>query len=179
MRTIIYVGGFFMINKKVVTMLNSQINFEIFSGYLYQEIANYFTDEGLDGFSHWFTVQMQEELNHAYKILGYLHDNNEKVVLEAIADPSRTYSTPLDALKEVLAHEEEITKKIHDIYRVAVKEEDFRTQQFLDWYVAEQGEEEKNANDLISKYTKFNGAGPGLYALDKELGQREKEDPIY
>lgn len=161
-----------MINKKVSDMLNEQVNLELFSAYLYLEIANYFVDEDLDGFGHWFNLQAQEEMDHARRILNYLQDNEIRIKLKEIGDPTRDYESHIEALEEVLYHEKFITNSIHKIYELAMDEKDFRSMQFLDWFIEEQAEEEATSNMLISKYELFTKDGRGLYALDKEMGQR-------
>ena len=92
--------------------------------------------------------------------------------LEAIAKPDQTYSELMDTLKAALAHEEYVTSLINNIYGEAQKVNDFRTVQFLDWFVKEQGEEETNANDMITKLELFGGDSKGLYMLDNELKGR-------
>lgn len=161
-----------MVNEKVVKLLNEQINLETFSSYLYLEIANYFMDEGLDGFNHWFNMQLKEELIHSRLIIDYLHENNVSIKLSAIEDPSRDYKSHMEALKEVLEHEQLITRSIHNIYDVAMQEKDFRSMQFLDWFIEEQAEEEANANELIDKYNLYGDDKKGLYLLNQELGAR-------
>ncbi len=166
-----------MVNNQVSEMLNKQVNLELFSAYLYLEIANYFVDEGLDGFGHWFNLQAHEEMDHARIILNYLQDNEIKIELKTIEDPSRDYKGHMEALEEVLSHEKLITDSIHKIYELAMNEKDFRSMQFLDWFIEEQAEEEATSNELISKYKVFTSDGKGLYALDQEMGQRIREQP--
>jgi len=158
-----------MLNESVSKLLNEQINKEMFSAYLYLDIANYYANNGLVGFQNWFTVQAKEEMDHAMMFLGYLQDNGFEVVLEAIAKPSLQYADHKAPLFESLKHEEFVTASINDIFTAAVKVNDYRTQQFLQWFVKEQVEEEKNANDLILQYE---WAKNNLYMLDKELSTR-------
>ncbi|WP_101696879.1 ferritin [Clostridium minihomine] len=161
-----------MLNEKVVTLLNTQINKEFFSAYLYLGIANYYKDEGLDGFSNWYTIQAQEERDHAMLFLQYLQNNSEKVVLEAIDKPDAKFSDLLSPAKAALAHEQYVTNSIHEIYDAASGVKDYRTMQFLDWFVKEQGEEEMNAETLIKKIQLFGSDSKGLYLLDQELAAR-------
>ena len=161
-----------MINEKIAEMLNKQINFEIASSYVYLEMANYFIEEGLDGFGTWFNVQAQEELDHAKLIIGYLQDNDKKIKLEAIEAPNKDYKSHKEALDNFLEHEQEITASINEIYAVALDQHDYRSKQFLDWFVEEQGEEESNAIAMIGKYKLFGGSEQGLYALDQEYSTR-------
>ncbi|MBQ9736466.1 MAG: ferritin [Clostridia bacterium] len=161
-----------MLNEKVHVLLNEQINKEFYSAYLYLDFANYFESVGLDGFANWYRIQAQEERDHALLFYDYLQNNGARVTLEAIAKPDKTFEEHIDVLKAGLAHEEYVTSLINDIYAAAYEVRDFRTMQFLDWFVKEQGEEEKNATDLIDKMTLFGGDPKSLYMLNSELGAR-------
>ena len=158
-----------MLNSKVRDLINAQINKEFFSAYLYLDFANYFYDEGLDGFAHWYDIQAQEERDHAMLMRTYLQNNGERVVFEAVDKPDKSYSSPEDPLREGLEHEQYVTSLINTIYKAAQDVNDFRTMQCFDWFVKEQGEEEKNADDLIKKYKLFGHDPKGLYALNQEL----------
>lgn len=161
-----------MLNKKIAELINFQINKEFFSAYLYLDMANYYVDEGLNGFANWMNVQAQEERDHAMLFTTYLQNNNESVTLTAIDAPSGNYENFKAPLEASLKHEQFVTDSIHNIYSEAVKANDFRTVQFLDWFVKEQGEEEKNIEDLIKRYDLFGSDSKGLYMLDAEVGAR-------
>ena len=161
-----------MLNERVRELLNQQINKELYSAYLYLDFSNYFEDRGLDGFANWYYIQAQEERDHAMLFYRYLQNNNEKVTLEAIAKPDKVLDSDMGVLKAGLEHEEYVTSLINDIYAVAYEQKDFRTMQFLDWFVKEQGEEETNANDLITKMELFGSDPKSLYMLNQELGAR-------
>ena len=161
-----------MMNEKVHELLNQQINKEFYSAYLYLDFSNYFEEVGLDGFANWYKIQAQEERDHAMLFYQYLQNENQKVTLEAIAKPDKTFSSHMDVLKAGLEHEEYVTSLINDIYAAAYNVKDFRTMQFLDWFVKEQGEEETNANDLITKMELFGSDPKSLYMLNQELATR-------
>ena len=158
-----------MLDKKVAELLNVHVNKEFYSAYLYLDFANYFHELGLDGFANWYDVQAQEERDHAMLMRTYLHNNGEKVTFDAIDRPDIRMENPMDPLKAALNHEQYVTSLINGIYKAANDVNDFRTMQFLDWFVKEQGEEEKNAEDLIRKYELFGSDPKGLYALNQEL----------
>lgn len=166
-----------MLNEKVANLLNTQINKEFYSAYLYLDMANYYKEEGLNGFANWYTVQAQEERDHAMLFIQYLQNNNGRVELEAIDKPDIEFNAFDKPLREGLKHEQYVTGLIHTIYDAAYTEKDFRTMQFLDWFVKEQGEEETNAEDLIKKYELFGNDSKGLYMLDSELAQRVYSAP--
>lgn len=164
-------------DKKVSELLNAQINKEFYSAYLYLDFANYFERRGLSGFAHWYEVQAQEERDHAMLFYRYLLNNGETVTLEAIDAPKTEGKKDLDVLEAALAHEKYVTALVNDIYAAAYAVKDFRAMQFLDWFVKEQGEEEKNASDLITKMQLFGSDAKGLYMLDNELKARVYSAP--
>ena len=161
-----------MMNAKVHELLNQQINKEFYSAYLYLDFSNYFEDAGLDGFANWYKIQAQEERDHAMLFYQYLQNENQKVTLEAIPKPDKVFTCHMDVLKAGLEHEEYVTSLINDIYAAAYEVKDFRTMQFLDWFVKEQGEEETNANDMITKMELFGTDPKSLYMLNQELAVR-------
>ena len=164
-------------DKKVAELLNDQINKEFYSAYLYLDMANFYSDKGLDGFANWYEIQAKEEQDHAMLIYQYLHNNNEKVTLEAVAKPDKTYSELIDPLRAGLAHEQYVTSLINNIYAAAQEVKDFRTTQFLDWFIKEQGEEENNSSDQITKMELFGDDARSLYMLNEELGGRVYSAP--
>ena len=166
-----------MLNSKVAAMLNDQINKELYSAYLYLDFSLYFDSEGLDGFANWYMIQTQEERDHAMLMLKYLQENGVRVTLDAVAKPDKELKDNLEVLNMALAHEQFITNSIHDIYSVAYDEKDFRTMQFLDWFVKEQMEEEKNAEDMIKKFELFGDDAKSLYLLNQELQGRVYSAP--
>lgn len=166
-----------MFDEKVANLLNEQINKELYSAYLYLEFANYYTEQGLDGFANWYTIQAQEERDHAMLFVQYMHNNGLKVTYETINKPEIIAQTNMEPLKAGLAHEQYVTSLINGIYEAAYSVRDFRTMQFLDWFVKEQGEEETNAESLIKKMELFGSDAKGLYMLDSELGARVYSAP--
>lgn len=166
-----------MLNTEITKLLNEQINKELYSAYLYMDMANYYADQGLNGFENWFFVQTQEERDHALLFRQYLLNNGESVILTAIAAPNEKYNDYKEPLVKALEHEQLVTDSINKIYAAAYKISDFRTMQFLDWFIKEQGEEEKNTDDNIKKYDLFAGDPKGLYMLDNEMKARVYSAP--
>lgn len=166
-----------MLNKKVADLINDQINKEFYSAYLYLDMSNYFERRGLNGFANWYKIQAQEERDHAMLFYQYLQNNDCIVTLEAIAKPDKVYNTDMDVLKAGLEHEEYVTASINNIYGEAYSIKDFRTMQFLDWFIQEQGEEETNAREMITKMELFGGDAKGLYMLNQELAGRTYSAP--
>ena len=166
-----------MLNEKVASLLNNQVNAEFYSAYLYLDFANYYQELGLDGFANWYMIQAQEERDHALLMMQYMQNNDAKVTLEAIAKPDKDLSSKEIVLEYGLEHEKLVTSLIHAIYDAAYDIRDFRTMQFLDWFVKEQGEEEKNATDMIQKMKLFGDDAKGLYMLNAELKTRAYSAP--
>ena len=159
-------------DKKVHELINQQINKEFYSAYLYLDFSNYFKAKGLDGFANWYMIQAQEERDHAILFYTYLQNENMPVTLDAIAKPDKTFNSHMEVLQAGLEHEKYVTSLINNIYGAAYDVKDFRAMQFLDWFVKEQGEEETNANDLISKMELFGSDPRSLYLLNQELSTR-------
>lgn len=166
-----------MLDKKVAELLDQQVNKEFYSAYLYLKFANYYAENGLNGFSNWYRIQAQEERDHAILFMDYMHNNDLSVTLAAIDEPEAELNNNLDPLLQGLEHEKYVTSLVHDIYHAAYEAKDFRTMQFLDWFVKEQGEEEVNASDLIKKMEMFGSDAKGLYLLDQEMAARTYNPP--
>ena len=164
-------------DKRVHELLNDQINKELYSAYLYLDFSNYFKRVGLDGFANWYMIQAQEERDHAMLFYQYLQNESQIVTLEAVGKPDKEFTCHMDVLTAGLEHEKYVTSLIHDIYSAAYDVRDFRTMQFLDWFVKEQGEEETNANDMITKMDLFGSDPRSLYMLNQELAARVYSAP--
>jgi ferritin len=140
-------------------------------------MSNYYYDKNLNGFGNWFAIQTQEEYAHAMLFVKYLQNNSVKVILNAIAAPDKTFSDFKQPLEVSLEHEIFISASINDIYAEAFALKDFKTMQFLDWFVKEQGEEEQKSDDLNKRYDLFGTDARGLYLLDAELATRTYNAP--
>lgn len=161
-----------MLDTKVAELLNTQINKELYSAYLYLDFANFYNEAELRGFGNWYQIQAQEERDHAMLFIQYLQNNGGTVTLEAIDKPDQELKEISDPLKAGLEHEQYVTSLINQIYEAAYAVRDFRTMQFLDWFVKEQGEEENNAENLVKKIQMFGHDPRALYMLDSELAAR-------
>ncbi len=164
-------------DKKVAELLNDQINKELYSAYLYLDMANFYAAKGLDGFANWYEIQAKEEQDHAMLIYKYLHNNDQTVTLGAIAKPDKEFKELMDPLKAAHAHEQYVTSLINTIYDAAQEVKDHRTVQFLDWFIKEQGEEEMNSSGMITKMELFGSDAKALYMLNSELAARTYSAP--
>ncbi len=162
--------------KNVAALINNQINKEFYSAYLYLEMANFYDAKGLDGFANWFEIQGREELDHGMIFYRYMHNCDEAVELEEIDKPRASFSSLLDPLEKAAEHEKNVTSLINIIYEAAEETKDYRTMQFLDWFIKEQAEEEKSSSDFVTKM-KLYGEGGGLYMLNNELLGRKYSAP--
>lgn len=164
-------------DNRVHELLNDQINKEFFSAYIYLDFARYFSERGLDGFANWYKIQAQEERDHALLFYQYLENENKTITLKAIDKPDKVLDSDISVLRAGLEHEEYVTSLINEIYHAAHEVRDYRAMQFLDWFIKEQGEEETNANDLITKYELYGNDAQGLYLLNQELLARVYSAP--
>ncbi|EPR37586.1 Ferritin Dps family protein [Desulfovibrio sp. X2] len=160
-----------MLHKDIEKAINDQIKWEFWSGYLYLSMSSWFASKGLAGFAGWMKNQSGEELFHAMKMFDYVNERGGHAVLQTVDAPPSEWKSVLDALKTGLAHEGEVTARINALVDTAVKHKDHATSNFLQWFVAEQVEEEASFSDVVNKL-ELVGDGSALYMLDKELATR-------
>ncbi len=161
-----------MLSKTVQDAMNEQVNNEFYSAYQYLAMAAYCESVNLPGFAQWMRTQSQEETEHAMKFYDFILDRNGRVVLQAIEGPVIEFGSPLEVFEQALEQEQKVTAMINDLYGLAVKESDYASQAFLQWFVTEQVEEEKNAGDIAETLKMVGDKSEMLFLLDRELGQR-------
>ncbi len=159
-------------DQKVYDLINDQINKELYSAYLYLSFADYYADEGLDGYANFYEIQAQEERDHALIFRKYLLENDCVPKLKAIDAPDKTFNDFLAPLEAALEHEKYVTSLINDIYAAAVSVNDYRAMQFLKWFIDEQMEEEDTARDMITKMQLFGDDKRSLFELNQQLAGR-------
>ncbi len=152
--------------------INEQIKHEFYSAYLYLSMAGSFEVANLAGFAHWMREQAKEEMNHAMKFFDFLLDRGDQARLQAIDAPPYAFRSPLDTFEQALEHEKEVTSLIHDLYGLAVRENDYAAQVMLNWFVAEQVEEEKSATEIVERLRMAGEDSAALLLLDAELRER-------
>jgi ferritin len=162
-----------MISDAMQDALNKQLNKELYSSYSYLAMAAYFEAESLPGFANWMTVQAREEVDHAMKIYQYLNDVDARVELDAIPKPPSDFGAPLRLVEQILDNEKEVTTAVHNIVGLARKEADYATENFMQWFVMEQVEEEANAKQLIDDLNLVADAPHSLFMMDRQLMQRQ------
>ncbi|MBC7098317.1 ferritin [Candidatus Bipolaricaulota bacterium] len=161
-----------MIGKRMEEALNRQINEELFSAYLYLSMAAYFYDQGWDGMARWMELQSKEEVEHAMKIFHHLVERGGRVSLDALKRPEAEWGSPLDAFKAAYEHERYITGKIDELVALAREEEDNAAFQMLQWFVAEQVEEEDQTRKAVELLERVGPDGRGILMIDQKLGAR-------
>lgn len=161
-----------MLSKKLQKALNDQINAEMTSAYLYLSMSNVLEMKNFLGMAAWMKVQAKEELGHALKIYGYIHDRLGEPVLGQLPAPQAKWASPLEAFQDAYKHEQEVSGMIHKLVDQAREEKDHATEVFLNWFVGEQVEEENSAYLIVEKLKMIGESTGGLYMLDRELGSR-------
>jgi len=158
--------------EKVLNALNEQINKEIYSAYLYLSMASWFHSVGLPGFANWMELQYQEELDHAKKFYDYIVDRGDKVILQAIDTPKNEWKSTEEVIKQTLEHEQFVTESINNLIDISISEKDYMTNNLLQWFIAEQVEEEASVSEILDKLKLVSNSGNGIFMLDSEMGKR-------
>ncbi len=161
-----------MHSKAVEAGINDQIAKEFYSAYLYLSMSAFFEAKSFPGIAHWMRMQYQEEISHAERLFNFLVNNGGRVVLKAIDEPPSSFRGPSEGMQQALDHEREVTAAIHELYELAVKEKDYATQLELQWFIAEQVEEERTVSDIIAQLTMAGDSAPALLMIDRQLASR-------
>ncbi len=161
-----------MIAKKMEIAINNQIQEEMYSFYLYLAMSEYGASEGLPGLYHWMRNQAMEELNHAIRFMNYVAEKGGKAELKALQAPPKTWKSAKQIFEEALKHEGHITECINGLVDLALTLKDHATVNFLNWFVAEQVEEEAAAKAVIDMINLTGSAPGGMFMVDRELATR-------
>jgi ferritin len=167
------IGGVAM-DKKLQEAFCEQLKNELYSAYLYLAMSAYFESKNLPGFGHWMKVQTKEELGHGMKFFSFLVDRNARVALQAIPQPERDYASPLEVFEETLGHEKKVTGLINQLYELSIEVNDNASSVFLQWFITEQIDEEKNATAIVETIKMIKPDSAALIMLDRELAKREE-----
>lgn len=159
-------------SKGLQKAMNDQVRKEFESAYLYLSMAAWMEDQTLPGFASWLRLQAREEATHAMKIFEHLIDRGCRVALQPLAGPPTAFKTPLDVFELVKQHEQMVTRSIDGLYGLAVDDRDYASQVFLEWFITEQVEEEKNSTQVLENVRRVGNNQAALVMLDRELGQR-------
>ena len=164
-----------MITQSVQNAINEQIKNELYSAYLYLSMSAHFEANNLPGFAKWMRIQSQEELEHALRLFDHLNERGGRVTLSAIPQPNSEWKSTLEVFNQVLEHEQNVTALIHRLYETALAEKDYASQVMLQWFIDEQVEEEKNANEIVEQLKLIDAHGTAVLMLDHRLGKRGGE----
>ena len=166
-----------MLSEKMQEALNAQMNAELYSSYLYLSMAAYYQSIDLTGFAHWMHCQAKEELFHGIKLYNYINERGGRALMKPIEGPITEWESPSVVSEYTYKHEQKVTGLINNLVNLAIAEKDHATNNFLQWFVSEQVEEESTANDIVQKLKLMAEAPGGMYMLDKEMGQRVFKQP--
>ncbi len=165
-----------MLNQKVEKLMNEQINAEFYSAFLYLSMSAYFERMNLPGLANWTYVQYLEETTHALKFFKYVNERGGNVRLATIKEPPVEWKSPLHVFQEIYKHEQHVTALINNLVDASIQEKDHASNNMLQWYVAEQVEEEANAQLIMGHLERIGESKDGLFMLDKELSARTFND---
>lgn len=161
-----------MLSKEIQDALNDQIRNEYFSSYTYLSMAAYCESINMQGFASWMRLQSQEELGHAMRLFDYILNRDARVELQSIGKPQNKFKSLKEMFQIVLDHEREVTAMINNLYEQAISENDHATTVELQWFIQEQVEEEKTAQEILDKLKLAGDSGSALLILDTQLSQR-------
>ena len=156
-----------MLKKKVEDLCNRQVEREGYSSNLYLSMASWAENSGYPGIAGWLYAQAEEERIHFLKFIKYINERGGTAVIPAFRKPESEFHKVEELFNEVLKHEEFITASINEIVDLTLKEKDFNTHNFLQWFVTEQIEEEASVRTVIDKL-KLVGVN-NLYIFDRDI----------
>jgi len=166
-----------VLSPSIAATLGEHLNQELYSSYLYLSMAAYFDHEELPGFAHWMKVQVREELDHVVRVYAYINDRGASVSLLPIAGPPTRWKSARDVFEDSLSHEEGTTARVHRLVDQSLREVDHATHAFLQWFVAEQVEEEAQLKRVMQNLKLVEGATGGLFLIDQNLAKRAYRGP--
>jgi ferritin len=161
-----------MIGQKMTDALNLQMNREYFNSRLYLAMAAYFDSLNMDGAVAWMEMQAAEEQGHAERLYLHLKERGARVVLSDLEAPPTEWDSPLAAFEAAYEHECKVSRQFDEHMALAEAENDHATMNFLQWYVAEQVEEEASVDAVIQKMKMAHEAPGAIFMIDRMLGER-------
>jgi ferritin len=164
-----------MLNPELEAALNAQLGGELYSSHLYLSMSAYCEAINMPGAANWFRVQAEEEREHAMRFYAHIVDRGGRVTLGAIAAPPTEFGSLLGAFEQALQAERDVSAAIDRLVAMAVAQNDYAAQAFLQWFVTEQVEEEKQAGEMVQTLSAIGDDAATLYMVDRELGARRSE----
>ena len=167
-----------MLSQTMIDKLNKQINLEFYSSNLYLQMASWCESQGLEGCTTFLRRHAREEMEHMQKLFNYVNETGAMAILGAIAAPPHEYASVREIFLGTYEHECEVTRRINDLAHTAFTEKDYSTFNFLQWYVAEQHEEEKLFKTVLDKIDMIGLENKGLYYIDQEVAKLVSAMPV-
>lgn len=158
-----------MLSKKIQDSLNKQIEVEAYSSQVYLAMASWAETKGLNGAARFLYTHADEERQHMLKLIGYVNTRGGNAEVPALKKPPKSYKSVRDVFQQILNHERMVSKDINSVVDLTLKEKDYITHNFMQWYVAEQIEEEALAQTMLDKLNLINEDAGGLYLFDRDL----------
>lgn len=165
-----------MLSKNMIEQLNKQINMEFFSSNLYLQMSAWCENKGFDGAAAFMRTHAVEEMEHMNRLFTYVSETGAMPLLGAIEEPKSDYNSLLELFEYTYEHEQMITRDINKLAHSAFTNQDYSTFNFLQWYVAEQHEEETLFGSIVDKIRLVGNEGRALYLVDKDLAQMAAEE---
>jgi len=160
-----------MLSKKLEKALNGQVRIEAESSQVYLSMASWAEGKGLEGIAQFMYSQSDEERLHMLKLVKYINERGGHAQVSALNAPKTDFETFQKMFHELLEHEVFVSKSINDLVHVTLEEKDYATHNFLQWYVAEQIEEEALARTILDKINLIGNDKGGLYLFDRDIQQ--------
>lgn len=160
-----------MLTKAMTDKLNNQINLEFYSSNLYLQMSAWAAKEGFEGCAAFLKEHAAEEMQHMQKLFDYILQTGSLPKLGAIDKPTSEFKSIREIFEITLSHEKHITKEINGLVETAFENKDYSTFQFLQWYVAEQHEEEALFQGIIDKIDLIGDERKGLFFFDREVAK--------
>ena len=137
-------------------------------------MSAYFDEIGLKGFSNWTKVQAREEVDHGMILFDYLIARNGRVEFNQIDIPETNFNEPMQVFEKIYEHEKSVTAAINSVASMSEDECDLATRNFIDWYIAEQVEEEETVRDIVDMLEKAGKSPEALIFIDHQLGSQKE-----
>ena len=166
-----------MLSKALVTALNKQVNAEFYASNLYLQMSAWCAHKGLPGCAGFLHRQSAEEMGHMQRLFKYVAETGALAAVGTIQAPPTDYKSVQDVFEQTFTHELEVTNMIFKLLDSATAEKDYSTLNFLQWYVAEQHEEESLFRTIMDKLKIIGTDGRGLFFFDREMGELAKAHP--
>lgn len=158
-----------MLTKKIEKALNAQVKVEANSSQFYLAMASWAETEGYNGISQFLYRHSDEERFHMLKLVKYINERGGKAVITSLEQPAKSYKGVRDIFENLLNHEVKVTEEINKVVDACLSEKDYTTHNFMQWYVAEQIEEEALARTIMDKLNLIGDDNAALYLFDRDI----------